>query len=250
MNWKQISALAISVGCFSSAYGGAPPAKAGQTKLADQGEVRAGPTQTPAETARCVELQTASRDQQPTPKIVLPPKPIALRSIAIDLPEDGCQKAASRFNFYFFGSDRRSKKGCFVNAFVNHGKSAADLATGLMWYGVNEYSFKEAQEFIKWMNEKKWDGYSDWRLPTTEEFLSVLQAVESDSSHLDRFYFTTSKPWFWTSDYHSKDRAQWKVNAFVGFCDLASSERPAMGLAVRTILDKEMEELRRAFEAQ
>ena len=62
----------------------------------------------------------------------------------------------------------------------------ADYSTCLMWQrggSESELSYEMARNYIKELNTKQFSGYSDWRLPTFEELLSLLEPI-SDSSDI------------------------------------------------------------------
>jgi hypothetical protein len=58
--------------------------------------------------------------------------------------------------------------------------TATDKKTGLMWtrdanIAKKDMTWKNAFKFIEELNKQKYAGHSDWRLPTKEEFISLLQ---------------------------------------------------------------------------
>lgn len=103
-----------------------------------------------------------------------------------------------------------------------------DNVTGLIWEnktddgGINDkdntYTWQEAQDvFIAQLNNEKFGGYSDWRLPTVME-LSML--VHADKSYpgpatINTAYFqNTMSSDYWSSTTYASDGA-WRV-AFCG----------------------------------
>lgn len=57
-----------------------------------------------------------------------------------------------------------------------------DHSSGLMWQRANtidSYNYNGAQKYISELNRtKQLAGYSDWRLPTLEEAMSLMEAEE------------------------------------------------------------------------
>lgn len=56
-----------------------------------------------------------------------------------------------------------------------------DRSTGLMWQqsGSSKYlSYAQAQEYVNEMNTKRLAGFTDWRLPTLEEVMSLMESKE------------------------------------------------------------------------
>jgi hypothetical protein len=84
-----------------------------------------------------------------------------------------------------------------------------DNATGLMWHqgGSRKYmKWKKAKEWIKKLNKIGYAGYYDWRIPTLEEAVSLLES----SKRTKNYYrgsplntdpvFDDKQRWIWTGD--------------------------------------------------
>jgi TolB-like protein len=79
---------------------------------------------------------------------------------------------------------RRPRKGFAksdaVRMILKYSYTVTDLATGLMWQrggSYNDYKVLDINAmkgYIEELNRKQFAGYSDWRLPTTEEMASLL----------------------------------------------------------------------------
>ena len=76
-----------------------------------------------------------------------------------------------------------------VPAFVDNGDGTiSDTRSSLMWkkddsfkefgYGINWF---EAQDYCEILNEKKFAGYEDWRLPSGEEAKSAFSFTQSNT---------------------------------------------------------------------
>ena len=76
-----------------------------------------------------------------------------------------------------------------VPTFVDNGDGTiSDTRTNLMWkkddsfkefgYGINWF---EAQDYCEILNEKKFAGYDDWRLPSGEEAKSAFSFTQSNT---------------------------------------------------------------------
>jgi len=80
--------------------------------------------------------------------------------------------------------------------------TVTDNATGLMWHisaSNDAVPFKEVQEYINMLNKKKYASYSDWRIPTLEELMSLLEEEEQSNG----FYINPlfgKKRFLWSSD--------------------------------------------------
>ena len=78
-----------------------------------------------------------------------------------------------------------------------------DHATGLMWQKSGSdklLKYLQAKSFIIAMNEKKIAGFNDWRLPTVNELVSLLELKSKRNGlHIDPV-FDKKQTWCWASD--------------------------------------------------
>ncbi len=96
-----------------------------------------------------------------------------------------------------------------------------DHATGLMWQqGGSEYRmhFANAQKYIERRNHEKFAGYSDWRLPTLDEAMSLLESETKNGGLYIDPVFDSTQSWIWTADKESAAMA-WSVSFYDGSCD-------------------------------
>ena len=89
------------------------------------------------------------------------------------------------------------------NRFKDRGKVIFDDATGLMWqkWGSDkELTYKEAQAYITQLNDQNFAGYHNWRLPTVEELLSLIEKEQkSDGLCIDPRFDKTQRG-VWSAD--------------------------------------------------
>ena len=94
-------------------------------------------------------------------------------------------------------------------------------ATGLMWQqsGSDKYmEFEDAKKYINELNEKRFAGFKDWRLPTIEEAMSLVEPEEKNGClHIDPV-FHSRQLWIWTSDQVKDQSRPWVVYFGVGSC--------------------------------
>jgi hypothetical protein len=90
------------------------------------------------------------------------------------------------------------------NRFDDRDGVIVDDASGLMWQksGSSEpLMYKEAQKYIEQLNRDRFGGHNDWRLPTVEELLSLLEPeLESEYLFLDPV-FNSRQKWVWSADF-------------------------------------------------
>ena len=83
-----------------------------------------------------------------------------------------------------------------------------DPRTGLIWEkktdtNANEtYTWKEAWSYVASMNESNLYGYSDWRLPTTDELKGILVSNRQEPC-IDPIFGPTASDWYWTGSTYS-----------------------------------------------
>ena len=111
-----------------------------------------------------------------------------------------------------------------------------DAMTGLFWQrsGTAEpIDASRVRDAIEALNEQYFGSCSDWRLPTLEEAMSLLQPSKTgDGMHIPR-EFDRRQTKIWTMDVADSERVAWTVNYADGVCTLQDFEQPAFVRAVR-----------------
>jgi len=109
----------------------------------------------------------------------------------------------------------------FANRLETAGDGLAlDFGSLLMWQrggSAQPLSFEPAQDYIRQMNRDNFGGYRDWRLPTLEEAMSL---VERDMLNRDlniAGVFDPAQRAIWTADTES-DTRKWSVSFYDGYC--------------------------------
>lgn len=94
-----------------------------------------------------------------------------------------------------------------------------DKTTNLYWqksgspYGLN---YDKAQEYIRDLNSNKFAGYSDWRLPTIEDAMSLVEPGKKNGDLYIDPAFDYRQTCIWTSSKMGEGVA-WSVG-FAGYC--------------------------------
>ena len=128
--------------------------------------------------------------------------------------------------FNFFDSEWNKMSQGFKNQFEKQEKNGdivlLDQASGLMWQQSGSpkiMTYKNVQKWIDDLNEKGYAGYTDWRLPTLEEAMSLMQPKENkDGLYIDQA-FDSKQEWIWTVDKYKRGSAAWGVGFSHGSCD-------------------------------
>ncbi len=141
--------------------------------------------------------------------------------------DDQIEGVIKRYNFF---DNDLNPEGRFDNILVDNGDKATvtDLKTGLMWQrsGLDISSIRTMQKEIKELNQEGFAGYNDWRLPTLEEAMSLLEPEKNNKSlylhpcftKLQAFVFVSAqrKPGgYWFVDF-KQGRAFWSSGTIPG----------------------------------
>ena len=92
--------------------------------------------------------------------------------------------------------------------FIDNGDgTVTDVETNLVWQkdsAPERITWSEAQEYIQDLNEANFAGHNDWRLPTSDELLTLMLTDQSTKRlHLDPIF--GSQRCFWSAtirDHH------------------------------------------------
>ena len=129
------------------------------------------------------------------------------------------------FERKFFDKRWNENGDGFPNNFElgNNNQIVLDNAAYLMWQkSGSEYrmSHDQAQAYIGSLNIARFAGYSDWRLPTLEEAMSLMEASKrKDDLHIDKAF---GDQWaIWTSDKTASSEA-WAIYFDRGSCTYKS----------------------------
>jgi len=102
---------------------------------------------------------------------------------------------------------------------VDNGTVIFDHASGLMWQqsGSGQIAYRAIKKWVTELNKKRFAGYSDWRLPTIEEVLTLLETKKKGHGlYIDPIFDETQSK-IWTADVHSKTCA-WAMFFNEGHC--------------------------------
>ncbi len=93
-----------------------------------------------------------------------------------------------------------------------------DLATDLMWQksgSPKDINYGEAKVYIKKLNQEKFAGYRDWRLPTVDELKFLLTSEKQSNGLYINPIFGKNQSCFWTSDSRASGGV-WRVDFSYG----------------------------------
>jgi hypothetical protein len=99
------------------------------------------------------------------------------------------------------------------HAYDAQGEVVIDHATGLMWQtsGFGRLSYTDAHAYIDHLNSQQFAGFMDWRLPTVEELLSLMEPEQQDQGSYISSVFVLPQLRCWSADTESSGSA-WFVD--------------------------------------
>lgn len=107
----------------------------------------------------------------------------------------------NKHNYGFYGHSTINNS--YEEKSVGEDSVIIDHATGLIWHqsgSDKEMDWPEAKQWVKDLNDKGYAGYSDWRLPTVEEAISLMEPdINASSLYIDPV-FDAIQTGIWTGD--------------------------------------------------
>lgn len=117
-------------------------------------------------------------------------------------------------------------------------KVVIDKPTCLMWQkdGSSEgMIFEDVKKYIIELNQKKFGGFADWRFPTLEEAMSLMESEDNEDLYFNIDpMFDIKQEAIWTADQVYSESAAWVIDFAVGFCDWDTLDSDYFVRAVRT----------------
>ena len=108
--------------------------------------------------------------------------------------------------------EKKFNQGFFGHSTINHDYEeniidddniVIDHATGLMWHQSGSFkniSWKSAKRWVIKLNENGYAGFTDWRLPTLEEAVSLLEPSAKNGNQFIDPAFDKTQSSVWTCD--------------------------------------------------
>jgi len=112
----------------------------------------------------------------------------------------------------------------FEDKLINGCRVVIDQATGLMWQqsgSKEKVEYNQIKRYLDNLNREQFAGYSDWRLPTLDESVSLLEQAKMPGDLYINPVFNGKQSLVWTSDLKSP-RLAWVVHFSSGSCSLSN----------------------------
>ncbi len=100
-----------------------------------------------------------------------------------------------------------------------------DPATGLVWQRSGSgftLDWRQAREYVAYLNQSHFAGRDDWRLPTAAELVTVLRSPTAQRDFCLDPHFSPALHWLWSAD-HCTKKAAWMadiVESYIGRLDM------------------------------
>ncbi len=142
-----------------------------------------------------------------------------------------------QFKEFFKLTPKRRPEKYVENNYVDNGNgTVTDFATGLMWQksgSLTYVAYDKIKEYTEETNREMFAGFADWRLPTVDELMSLLEPAKSSTDLYIDPMFDKTQSWCWTSDvrchgtvwivYFRYGHVNWNVIKFISFIRLVRS---------------------------
>lgn len=167
---------------------------------------------------------------------VAPDDVVLLPDVPAALNEDQVTGMLKNWNFF---DAVLNGQGRFDNLLVAGGSpgTVVDLRTSLMWQsdGFDICSLRMMKNTVAAVNARGLGGFSDWRLPTLEEAMSLMEPVQNDKDIYLNPCFSREQPFIFTSN-PRKPGGHWFVDYKQGRCFWSSATIPGgFGRLVRSL---------------
>jgi hypothetical protein len=148
---------------------------------------------------------------------------LLLRNKPKAISEGDATEMIRKFGFYdkYKNSEGEGFNHKYELQKINGDKVVFDQETELMWQQDGsdyDLEFDKAKEYITELNEKKFAGFNDWRLPTLEEAMSLMEPEEERYRYINPI-FDNRQSVIWTADeMHDYVQMVWVVDFSHGTC--------------------------------
>jgi len=144
--------------------------------------------------------------------LVSTPTVVSLPSEPAEMSEEDVVALVAQYNFV---DQERNPGGHFAHALVDNGDNltVTDKVTGLMWQrsGTDIMSNRSMHREVARINQERFAGYSDWRLPTMAEALSLLEGEKTGPDQYLHPCFSGEQPFIFVAAIR-KPGGQWFVD--------------------------------------
>jgi len=170
---------------------------------------------------RKAELEESRQAEEEISKLASIPS--KFRSKARVLSINNVKSILKKYNLFdkSYHSSGKGLDNLYKVLTIKNDKVVIDHATGLMWQqsGSQEsMTFEKAEVYITDLNRNGFAGFRDWRLPTLEEAMSLMEPVKNNGGWYIDPAFNAKQRWIWISDKITGGPWAWGVDFSFGNC--------------------------------
>lgn len=145
------------------------------------------------------------------------------RNTCISLSHDSVEAMLRRRNFF---DSKLNKSGIgykhnFEQQMIQSDLIIIDWTSELMWQQKGSscsISYENTRKWVADLNQNGYAGFNDWRLPTLEEAMSLMESKQQKYNLYINSDFDMSQQSIWTCDYVAKTPEFWVVCFDIGHC--------------------------------
>ncbi|MBD3338652.1 MAG: TIR domain-containing protein [Candidatus Lokiarchaeota archaeon] len=174
---------------------------------------------------------------------VIRPNVINLRSKTISLSENEMKIMLRKYKF-FDPLNNDTDRGItheYIEKEIDGHRVIIDYKTNLMWQKggtENKVSFQKGKEWINRLNGTRHATYNDWRLPTLEEAMSLMEPEQKNGKLYIESIFDMTQKHIWTPDEvsdESNESRTWIVAFCSGSCYGDGASKESWVRAIRSL---------------
>lgn len=154
---------------------------------------------------------------------VVSPGTFVIRNEPIELSSSDVNEMLKMHGYY--DRDRNPEGKGFSHQYelkeINDDKIVFDKETWLIWQqsgSDEEMEYEDAKTWVENLNRKGHAGFKDWRLPTLEEGMSLMEPSKNKNGLYINSIFDKVQGWIWTSDLVKGELLEWVVYFDDGLC--------------------------------
>lgn len=170
------------------------------------------------------------------------PRILSEKDVLTLLRENDLFCGAPAWNTNFHNLEGKGVKHRYEPQSINSDRVVLDYTTGLMWHqsGSKYLTYKDAKEWLQELNEEGYAGFWDWRLPTIEECVSLMERVKDTNQLFINPIFSPMQNELWTVD-TLPEGPLWGRDEFayvVFFKDISGLNNQKIGFVASQAVDK------------
>lgn len=170
---------------------------------------------------------------------ILSPSSLSLRNNPMPLSETDVSITIRQHDFFdkYLNPEGLGFNHQYQELTIKEKQIIFDQKTNLVWQkggSEKDMIFKKTEEWILFLNQRGHAGFEDWRLPTLEEAMSILEPNKKNAFLFIDPLFEDKQTWIWTAD-PVKDQSQmWAVHFLFGRCNVFPLDANLFVRAVRS----------------